>query len=124
MLSGAKTLTVVMFIIPAVVHAHAGLVKSVPGSRATLIHSPDHIELCFNEPIEPKFSSIKIHDQTGAAVPLGELKLADGPKCVQASAPPLSAGTYTVNYRVLSLDGHVVEYGYQFTMRPDESLLK
>lgn len=122
--SSVKTLTVAMFIIPAVVYGHAGLVKSVPGSRATLSHSPDHIELCFSEPIELKFSSIKIHDQTGAAVPLGDLKLADGPKCFQVSAPPLSAGTYAVNYRVLSLDGHVVEYGYQFTIRPDESLLK
>ncbi|HEX7124257.1 MAG TPA: copper resistance protein CopC, partial [Thermodesulfobacteriota bacterium] len=32
--------------------------------------------------------------------------------------PDLPAGAYTVKYRVLSADGHVVEGSYRFTVKP------
>lgn len=115
------TLAVLVFTVPSVVYAHAGLVKSIPGSRALLTRSPDHIELCFNEAVELKFSSVKLQDAAKTPVQLGELKLRDDPKCVHASAPPLAPGVYQVHYRVLSQDGHVVEYGYQFTIGPNSA---
>jgi methionine-rich copper-binding protein CopC len=31
--------------------------------------------------------------------------------------PPISPGTYTVRYRVLSVDGHVVEAAFSFTVK-------
>ena len=100
--------------------AHAGLVKSVPGSRAKLDHPPSQIELCFNEPIELKFSTVRLTAPNGAKIPLGAVSVDEhDPKCLRAAAPELKdAGAYTVNYRVLSSDGHVVDYGFTFSYQP------
>jgi methionine-rich copper-binding protein CopC len=108
--------------LPGVVFAHAALVKSVPGSRAVVSRSPDRVTLCFNEAIELKFSSIKVEGAKGAAVAVGELKPGESPQCLEAGLPALTAGVYTVRYRVLSKDGHTVDYGYQFTIQADRVL--
>jgi methionine-rich copper-binding protein CopC len=36
---------------------------------------------------------------------------------MSVGVPPLPAGPYTVKYRVLSVDGHVVEAQFNFTVR-------
>lgn len=53
---------------------------------------------------------------SGAAHAHAALRLSpDDPTQIELAIPEvLDAGTYTVRYRVLSQDGHVVEYGYQF----------
>jgi methionine-rich copper-binding protein CopC len=101
--------------------AHAGLVKSVPGSRAKLDRSPSQIELCFNERVELKFSTVGLTAPNGEKILLGALSLDErDPKCLRAAAPELKdAGAYTVNYRVLSSDGHVVDYGFTFSYQPN-----
>ena len=97
-------------------HAHAAMVKSAPGSRETLQHSPTVLVLKFNERVEPRFSSVSLEGGDGRPRSLGPLQLsADDPTQVELAIPDvLEPGTYTVRYRVLSQDGHVVEYGYQF----------
>lgn len=107
-------------LVPAAAQAHAALLKSVPGSRDTLARAPTAIVLRFNEPVEPRFSTVTLEDVEGKTLTLGPLHLAaDDPAQVELAIPePLPAGTYTVRYRVLSQDGHVVEYGYQFRVAP------
>lgn len=109
--------SILVTLVPALASAHAGLVKSTPGSRSVLTQTPTEIELCFNEAVELKFSTIKLADAAKAAVPLAEPQLRSDPKCFFTTVPPLPGGTYTVSYRVLSQDGHVVEYGYQFSVK-------
>ncbi len=111
----------VLLVAPGDVFAHAALVKSVPGSRAVVSRSPERVTLCFNEAVELKFSSIKVEGAKGAAVAVGELKPGESPQCLEAGMPGLSAGVYTVRYRVLSKDGHTVDYGYQFTIQGDRA---
>lgn len=119
---GIRSTVLLVLLMPGLAMGHAGLVKSIPGSRAALAQAPADIELCFNEAVELKFSSISLHDAAKQSVSLGDLQLREDPKCIHARLPALSAGTYTVNYRVLSQDGHIVEYGYQFTIRPQSDL--
>lgn len=105
---------------PALVTAHAGLVKATPASRSTLSRAPDRIELCFNEKVELKFSSVRVLGPDGKELELGDLVFgSSGPKCIVAPivGPGVAAGTYTVKYKVLSQDGHVVDYGYAYTVR-------
>ncbi len=100
-----------------VVFAHAALVSSEPGRRAVLTEAPKEIRLCFNENVEAKFSKVSLSNEDGDEVPLGNLH-AD-PKqaaCLSASLDSLPCGKYTVKYRVLSVDGHVVDYGYTFSL--------
>jgi copper resistance protein C len=105
--------------LPSSVRAHAALVRSVPGSRAVLTQAPRSLDLCFNEPVELKFSSVTLEDAKGTAVPLGSLQADTDAKCIKVPIEAIGSGVFTVHYRVLSRDGHVVEYGYQFTVKTE-----
>lgn len=97
---------------------HAGLVSSEPGRRAQLSVRPTQIRLCFNETIELKFSKLSLEDASGAMVPLGPLQAdPDKPVCVIAPLASLVPGSYTVKFRVLSVDGHTVEKSYGFSLK-------
>ena len=104
--------------IPAVAAAHAYLVKSVPAGRATLFSSPGKIQLWFNERLEPKYSTASVFDPDGKRVDAENAQVsADDPKQLSVALKPIPAGRYTVKFRVLSVDGHVVEQSFPFTIR-------
>jgi len=119
MLRETTTIVLIALAVPPSAHAHAALVRSVPGSRAVLTQPPPSLDLCFNEAVEVKFSSVTLEDAKGTTVPLGELQAGSDPKCVKAPIPAIGPGVFTVHYRVLSQDGHVVEYGFQFSVKTD-----
>jgi methionine-rich copper-binding protein CopC len=97
---------------------HASLVRSSPARRATLTTAPDRVQLWFNEAIEPKFSSLSVWDAAGQQVDLGDARVEpEDPKRLTVGLKPLARGTYRVRFRVLSVDGHVVETEYPFTLR-------
>jgi copper resistance protein C len=98
---------------------HASLVKSSPGRRATLTTAPDRVQLWFNEAIEPRFSSVTVWDAAGQRVDLGDARVEpEDPKRLTVGVKPLGRGAYRVRFRVLSVDGHVVESEFPFTLRP------
>lgn len=98
--------------------AHAALTRSVPGNREVLARSPDAIHLRFNEKVEAKFSKVVLEDAQGRPVALGAPSVApDDPHALQAPVTAtLPPGRYTVRYRVLSQDGHVIERSFVFTI--------
>jgi copper resistance protein C len=103
---------------PALGFAHAYLVKSVPAGRATLLRSPSRIQLWFNERLEPRFSKISVSAESGAPVDLGDPRVAaDDPKQLSVGVKPLAPGKYIVKFHVLSVDGHVVDQNFPFTIR-------
>ena len=103
---------------PTAASAHAYLVKSLPAARATLFNSPGKIQLWFNERLEPKYSYASVHDPAGKRVDSDDAHvLAEDPKRLAIGVKKLPAGKYTVKFRVLSVDGHVVEQSFPFTIR-------
>lgn len=98
--------------------AHAALVKSEPARRAELSKAPSQVRLWFNEKIEPAYATINVFRQGGVPVvhPLARVDKDDA-KLLVLDLPRLDAGAYIVKYRVLSVDGHTVDYGYTFTMK-------
>jgi methionine-rich copper-binding protein CopC len=103
---------------PSFALAHAYMVKSVPARRATLFTSPDRIQLWFNERLEPRYSSISVIDAGGNRVDLGDARVGnEDPKRLSVGVKQLAPGRYSVNFRVLSVDGHVVEQNFPFTIR-------
>jgi methionine-rich copper-binding protein CopC len=97
---------------------HASLVRSSPARRATLTTAPDRVQLWFNEAIEPKFSSASVWDSAGQQVDLADTRVEpDDPKRLTVGVKPLTRGAYRVRFRVLSVDGHVVESEFPFTLR-------
>ena len=102
---------------PALVDAHAALVKSSPARRATLGQAPPRVDLTFSERLEPAYSTVAVLDAKGQQVDLRDAALTPGDsRRLAVSLPALPAGTYTVKFRVLSVDGHVVESDFPFTI--------
>ena len=98
--------------------AHAVLVRSTPPGRATLAEKPDRVQLWFNERLEPAFSSVSVWSSAGTQVDAGDARVGhDDAKRLSVTLPPLPPGTYSVRYRVLSVDGHVIDSSFSFTIR-------
>ena len=103
---------------PATLLAHANLIKSVPTNRAVLFQSPPKLQLWFNERLEPRYSSLSLTDSSGRTMKIGKVSVEpDNPKQLSTSIEPLPPGNYLVRYRVLSVDGHIVEDHFSFTVK-------
>lgn len=106
---------------PAIGVAHAYLVKSAPARRAVLFQAPDRVQLWFNERLEPHFCQLSVWDRDGNRVDLGDVRVGpeDAAK-LSIGIPPLLPGIYTVKFRILSVDGHIVESQFPFTLRGNQ----
>jgi methionine-rich copper-binding protein CopC len=71
----------------------------------------------FNNRIEKRVSAVRLVDAAGAAQ--AARIAADGePNELRALVPPLGAGLWRVEWRVLSADGHVVRGTFSFRVTP------
>lgn len=103
---------------PTTAAAHAYLVKSAPARRAVLFKAPARLQLWFNERLEPRFSSVTVTDSMGNRVDGGDVQVsADDPKQLSIGINALAPGSHTVEFRVLSVDGHTVKDQFPFTIR-------
>jgi methionine-rich copper-binding protein CopC len=102
-LLGLSAVWLVLLCIPAL--AHARLLETYPAEEAVLAESPQQVQLRFNEPIEAEFSPLKVRISPNDATLL-----------VIDLAEPLSKGSYTVEWRVTSADGHPVNGTYRFAV--------
>jgi len=101
-----------------VVFAHALLDKSEPARRAVLTHSPAHVRLWFNERLEPAFCELSVLDAGGRSATAEAARVsAQNPKLLELALPTLGPGVYTVQYKVVSVDGHTVKASYTFTVK-------
>ncbi|MDN5939125.1 MAG: copper resistance protein CopC [Salinisphaera sp.] len=98
--------------------AHAMLVKAEPARRAMLTATPSQVRLWFNEEIEKDYASLVLLDADKTPVTEAKPHIApDDPKAMVLPLSELAAGKYTVKFRVLSVDGHVVDSSYDFTVK-------
>ena len=98
--------------------AHAMLVKAEPARRASLTVTPAQVRLWFNEEVEKDYAALTVLNAD--KVPVTEVKphtAPDDPKAIVLPLPELVSGKYTVKFRVLSVDGHVVDSSYDFTVK-------
>jgi methionine-rich copper-binding protein CopC len=75
------------------------------------------VRLWFNEEVEKDYSALTVIQ---ADKPVTEAKprvAEDDPKSIVLPLPELPPGKYTVKFRVLSVDGHVVDSSYDFTVK-------
>ena len=99
----------------AVAAGHAELVGSEPGDGAVLDRAPERVRLFFSEPIEREFFSIEVYSADRVRVDRRDARVPpDNVAGLDASLGELSVGTYTVVWRVLSVDTHVTEGEFTF----------
>jgi methionine-rich copper-binding protein CopC len=98
--------------------AHSMLVKAEPPRRAVLAHAPAQVQLWFNEEIEGDYASLVVLDAEKHPVTEVKPTLApDDRKSIILLLPELTPGKYSVKFRVLSVDGHVVESYFDFSVK-------
>lgn len=100
--------------------AHSQLVKAEPPRRAVLTKPPTQVRLWFNEKVEGDYASLVVLDAEKQPITETKPTLApDDPKSIVLPLPELAPGKYSVKFRVLSVDGHVVESTFDFTVKGD-----
>jgi len=98
--------------------AHALLVKAEPPRRAVLAKPPAQVRLWFNEEIEGEYASLAVLDSEKHPVTDVKPHLSpDDRKSIVLPLPELASGKYSVKFRVLSVDGHVVDSSFEFTVK-------
>src|SRR5678815_821883 len=95
---------------------HATLVSSEPAADSHLASPPTRVRLVYSEPIEGKLAKVTIVPATAAPI---VLRAGADPRDVHAVIAPVDAlgpGTYKVEWRVVSADGHPVDGTFSFTV--------
>ena len=96
--------------------AHAILVGSEPGMRATVAPGPADVVLRFNSRIDPARLRLVLvrPDRTEAILPLRD----DAPpNALQARAETSAPGDHVLRWQVLAVDGHITRGELPFTVR-------
>jgi methionine-rich copper-binding protein CopC len=109
----------VMFVIATLTSpaasAHATRISTEPAVGAALAAGPQRVSATFNEQLQTTFAAMTVVGPDGNVWSAGE-------PAVQGAVVGIAlrelgpAGTYTVNYRVTSADGHVVSGSWSFRL--------
>lgn len=96
--------------------AHAMLDSAMPPVGSTVASAPKEVVLKFTSKLEPSFSSIEVRNASGAAMQTSKASVSGTQMRVGLKA--LSPGTYTVNWKVLSVDTHRTQGNFTFKVGP------
>lgn len=114
---------VLAVVTPALVSAarlpHLKLRAIFPGKDTTVTTQPEAVKLWLSELAELSATKVAVTNATGAAVPTAKLTRGatkDEPVVAKFSAP-LADGKYTITWKAMSKDGHVVNGESAFTVK-------
>jgi len=100
-------------------HPHAFLDHASPAVGSTVHAPPAEVRIQFTEELEPAFSTAHVEDAAGATVSASEARVDEGARNILiVPLNPLGAGRYKVIWRVLSVDTHVTNGEFRFTVAP------
>lgn len=108
-------LTAMLFAGTGVAAAHAVLVSTDPASGVEVASGPARVSATFNEQLQTTFAAMTVVGPDGHLWSTGETQV-HGAVASVALRPLGPTGTYTVNYRVTSADGHVVSGSWPFRL--------
>ena len=99
-------------------NAHSSMIEQFPKGNATISDMPLEVKLTFDEELLDLGSGnfVTVKDPNGKEISTGPSVLLSS-KISRKLTSPTMPGKYSVSYRVVSADGHVVEGTYQFTLR-------
>lgn len=99
--------------------AHAELVKSFPIANSTLTKAPKYVQLEFGEDLttlkSKSANSIVILDSKATKIATSKIVIKKAIARVEFVGT-LKPGKYTVKYRIVSADGHVLNAQFKFTL--------
>jgi methionine-rich copper-binding protein CopC len=109
-----------MLLSAGIVSAHADLKTSTPAAGSTVATAPDKVVAVFTEALKAEGNELKVTDASGAVVDLGDTTLdksdADRTTLFVSLKSGLGNGSYTVNWKNASTDGHTEAGSFTFTI--------
>jgi copper resistance protein C len=99
-------------------YAHAFLDHAVPGVGMTVSGPVREIRIWYTQGVVTAFSAVTVTSSTGGAIPASRpvTASADQQTIVVHLGRALGPGTYTVNWRALSVDTHTTTGSFHFTV--------
>ena len=92
--------------------AHAFLDHAEPRVGNKVATPPREVTLWFTQKLEPAFSSMTVTNTAGQRVDTGKPRVSGNQMSVSVRSG--GAGTYRVNWRVLSVDTHTTDGNFTF----------
>ena len=92
--------------------AHATLDRAEPRVGNKVANPPREVTLYFTQKLEPAFSSLTVTGPSGQRVDAGKARVSGNQMSVPLKGG--GAGTYHVNWRVLSVDTHTTDGSFTF----------
>jgi methionine-rich copper-binding protein CopC len=117
LVKGLAGAALVLFVTTAQAHTH--LKGSVPAEGSTVNAPPDQISLTFSE--AARLTALTIQKEGGEEQKLTSGPLPESSAQVSVAAPKLAPGKYTVNWRVVSADNHIMSGKLHFTVAAGNS---
>jgi len=115
LIAGLTAAWLVLACAPAL--AHANLVEASPLHGGELSRPPEHVELHFSEPVDAEFDPVVVRGADGTRVDTHDARVdPEDARVVLADLKRVTEGSFTVKWRVTSIDGHVVEGRYAFAV--------
>ncbi|MBY6036467.1 copper resistance protein CopC [Fictibacillus nanhaiensis] len=111
-------LLMVIFQLPSSIVAHSDLESATPAEGETVTNELEAVVLTFSTKIE-SLSSMKVKNDN-EEIPL-QISIEDNQMTGKINNP-LQNGNYSVEYRIIGADSHVIEGSYTFTVdRPQQA---
>ncbi len=105
------------WIFPATALSHAVMVESEPKKDSTITESPRQVDVWFNEHVRSQHKALAVINSAGQRVDNKDIEQeVFDPSHIYVTTPKLPPDTYTVRYRVVSADTHVVSGRFKFTI--------
>ena len=116
----AAVLASMTLLAPLPAQAHTSLASSVPAKNSTIKAMPKTIALTFDEKLikiaGKNISKFSVTGPDGKEIKLGPTTLTNQIISASVLEPKPKSGTYKINYRVISGDGHPVSGTIKFTL--------
>ena len=101
---------------PAPAHAHAFPVRAEPRVGSTVAAAPAKVTIWFDSEIEGAFSKIEVYDAAERRVDQNDPRVDATRTALEVDLSPLPPGKYQVRWTALSVDTHVTEGRFTFTV--------
>jgi len=98
--------------------AHAFLDRASPAVGSTVHTPPAEVRIQYAEQLEPAYSAAHVEDGSGATVSTAAHVDPNEPSVLVVPLSPLKPGRYKVIWKVLSVDTHVTNGTFPFTVAP------
>lgn len=114
-LAGVITLLAALFAQPAM--AHSELLESTPADGSTVSEAPRQVQLVFGEDVVQQGGAIVVEASDGARVDQAKTFATDANVATVQLVNDTPPGQYTVNFRVVSADGHIVSDTFDYRLK-------